>query len=184
MMSRSELLGVVISAMNAAGIDYMIVGSLAASAHGFERSTHDFDMVVILPKESIPALGRFLGEGFYLDEETAREAVERGDMFNVIHYDSGLKIDFWMLKDDEFSRTQFSRRLSAEVLGMPCYVESPEDTILSKLLWNQITPSERQLGDVAGILRIQKGKLDYGYLREWAARKGVLDTLNKLIEEN
>ncbi|OFX15146.1 MAG: hypothetical protein A2Z18_07285 [Armatimonadetes bacterium RBG_16_58_9] len=68
--------------------------------------------------------------------------------------------------------------------GIPAYVESREDTILSKLLWNQISPSERQLGDVAGILRIQKGKLDYGYLRKWAARKGVLDTLNKLIEEN
>lgn len=177
MMPRSELLGVVIAALNSAGIDYMVVGSLAASAHGFERTTHDFDIVVVLPRETIPMLANILGEGFYFDEEGAIEAVERGDMFNIIHYDSGFKIDFWMLKNDEFSRTQFGRRMQAEVMGIPSYVESPEDTILSKLLWYKITPSERQLSDAKGVLILQKDSLDFGYLRDWAVKVGVADLL-------
>ena len=179
-MSRSDLLGAVINVVNSAGVDYMIVGSFAASAHGFERTTHDIDMVIILPQETVPALASAFGEGFYFDEEAAREAVDRVDMFNIIHYDSGFKIDFWMLKDDEFSRTRFGRRVSVEVMGIPSYVESPEDTVLSKLLWYKITPSERQLSDARGVLLFQHNKLDFSYLRNWADRLGVADLLESI----
>ena len=44
---------------------------------------------------------------------------------------------------------------------------------MHKLYWNRITPSDRQLGDVAGVVQVQRGRLDESYLREWAAELKV-----------
>ena len=184
MVGHSEVLKRVLTELNEAGIEYMLVGSLAASAHGHIRDTHDMDLVVVLDRKSVRLLGERMGEDFYFDIEGAEEAVDQSDMFNIMHYDSMVKVDFWALKDDEFSRMQFSRRRASTIWGIPAYVESPEDTILSKLLWNKITPSDRQISDVRGILNIKKDELDYGYLNTWAERQGVSDVLRKLLEEN
>ena len=46
-----------------------------------------------------------------------------------------------------------------------------------KLYWNRITPSDRQLGDVAGVMEVQRGRLDEDYLRHWAGQLGVAPEL-------
>ena len=48
------------------------------------------------------------------------------------------------------------------------WIATAEDVVLHKLYWNKLTPSERQLGDVAGVAAVQRGKLAEGYLRRWA----------------
>ena len=100
-----------------------------------------------------------------------------------MHYDSMVKVDFWALKPDEFSQVQFSRSRTERIWGIEASVESAEDTALSKLLWNMITPSERQVSDAKGILLASGSSLDYDYLRSWASRLGVAEILNRLIEE-
>jgi hypothetical protein len=52
---------------------------------------------------------------------------------------------------------------------------------LHKLYWNRITPSDRQLGDVAGVLHVQRGKLDETYLRHWAAEVGLTAELDAAL---
>jgi hypothetical protein len=47
--------------------------------------------------------------------------------------------------------------------------------------WNTITPSERQLGDAAGVVSVQQAKLDLPYLRNWAKELGVTETLDRLL---
>ena len=161
-------------------IGYMIVGSYAASVYGFTRRTHDLDVVVDLTPEYVPRLADALGEEFYFDQQSALEAIKRRDMVNAIHLDSGVKIDFWILHDDEYSQVQFSRRQCLDFEGIQACVASPEDTILSKLLWYRITPSDRQLDDVRGILEVRKGRLDWDYLRNWADKLGVVDLLRDI----
>lgn len=124
-----------------------------------------------------------MGREFHFDVEGAEQAVERSDMFNIMHYDSMVKVDFWALEKDEFSRTQFGRRMLDRIWGIEAFVESAEDTILSKLLWNKITPSERQVSDAKGILLAAATGLDFDYLNSWAARLELADTLNRLIGE-
>lgn len=179
----SEVIEHVINKMNALNLKYMLVGSVAASIHGFVRDTHDLDVVIALAPESITPFEDALGEGFYFDPEMAQEAVNRHDMFNVIHYDSGVKVDFWMLKEEDFARLQFERRQPAVAGGIETFVESPEDTVISKLQWYRISPSERQLSDVKGILIVNKESLDYDYLREWARKQRVDDLLEPMIKE-
>jgi len=47
---------------------------------------------------------------------------------------------------------------------------SPEDTILSKLEWHRLggEVSDRQWGDILGVLKTRAGELDLDYLRKWA----------------
>lgn len=161
----------------------MVVGSFAASVYGISRATHDLDIVIALKPDAIQTLANAFGEDFYFDEESAKSAVAHSDMFNIFHLESGLKIDFWILQDDEFNRTQFDRRIPTKAWGTESYVASPEDTILSKLLWYKITPSDRQLADVRAILTVQRDTLDYDYLRHWGTALDIEELLNSLIEE-
>ena len=119
MAGQTDTLKRVISELNTVGIEYMIVGSFAASAHGMVRDTHDLDLVVVMSKDSVEALADRLGEGFYFDVEGAKEAVDRADVFNIIDYEGSVKVDFWMLKDEEFRATQFSRKRLNTVWGIP-----------------------------------------------------------------
>ncbi len=183
MTAQTDVLREVLVALCSTDAPYMIVGSVAASFHGFSRATHDIDVVVSILPDAVPALASALGDDFYFDEISARQAVERRDMFNVIHMESGIKVDFWILPDDEFSHSQFARRQAQDFEGMEAWVASAEDTILAKLLWYKETPSERQLGDIRAILAAQNGQLDWGYLDSWAERLGVKGLLHQLAKE-
>ena len=63
-----------------------------------------------------------------------------------------------------FERQMFSRRAQETLFGTLAWVATPEDVILHKLHWNALTPSERQLGDAAGIVAVQQDSLDSTYL--------------------
>jgi len=82
-----------------------------------------------------------------------------------------------MLKPDPFEREMFQRRLKDSWFGEPIWLATAEDIILHKLYWNRMTPSDRQLDDVAGVVYVQRGKLDEAYLRHWAAEIGLASEL-------
>jgi hypothetical protein len=44
-----------------------------------------------------------------------------------------------------------------------------------------MTPSERQLGDAAGVVAVQAEALDKSYLRLWAQELGVTNELERLL---
>ena len=88
-------------------------------------------------------------------------------MFNVIDFESGWKIDLIILKDRPFSRSEFARRRPAMIGGLEVPVASPEDVILSKLEWNLMTPSRRQVEDARQVALNNAGQLDASYLRGW-----------------
>jgi hypothetical protein len=75
----------------------------------------------------------------------------------------------------------FSRRLRDTWFGETIWLATAEDVILHKLYWNQISPSDRQLGDVAGVVQVQRGKLDETYLRQWAVELGVMRELEAVL---
>ncbi|OGF62085.1 hypothetical protein A2926_03320 [Candidatus Giovannonibacteria bacterium RIFCSPLOWO2_01_FULL_44_40] len=71
----------------------------------------------------------------------------------------------------------------AEILEvLKIYFLSPEDLILSKLLWSKESGSELQLRDAESILKFQK-KLDLKYLRKWAATHSTISSLEALLKK-
>jgi hypothetical protein len=73
------------------------------------------------------------------------------------------------------------RRLAITLFGYPAFIARPEDVVLYKLRWNQISPSERQLKDVSGILKVSQDIMDSKYLTQWAQSIGVLEALLPLL---
>lgn len=173
-VSPERTLEEVVEALRAAGIDYMLTGSIAASFHGIPRSTQDIDLVVAGTEDQLLRFARTLMDrGYYVSEDAVREAFEGGSQFNVIDRDTAWKVDLILRKDREFSRTEFARRTRADALGLSLWVATAEDVVLAKLEWARITGSERQLEDVAGILTSQGDALDTGYVERWVDELGV-----------
>ena len=54
---------------------------------------------------------------FYIDRDAVQAAIHRKSMFNIIHTDSVLKVDFVVRKESEYRRKEFSRRRQVSVEG-------------------------------------------------------------------
>ena len=90
--------------------------------------------------------------------------------------------DLWISAGDPFSESTLNRRRKVHLItGLEAFLGAPEDVLLHKLVWNQITPSDRQLGDAAGIVAVQSSNLDVPYMRLWAARQGNADILEEVL---
>ena len=146
--------------LNRAGLPYMLTGSMATNFWGTVRTTHDLDFVLALkPTEAEIIIGAF-GDGFFLQPESVRQVFQPPYQFNAIDEQSALKVDFWLLRDNLFEKHMFDRRVQVRIVDMPAWVATPEDLILHKLYWHSITPSDRQLGDAAGVFTVQGNALD------------------------
>jgi len=180
-MTEKELLVDCLRRLNRAGVAYMLTGSMASNYWGIPRTTHDLDFVIQLPARSVPQLVKEFQGDYHLDEAAVRAACQPPHQFNAIDTRSALKVDFWLLRPAPFEREMFGRRIQALLFGEPAWLATAEDVILHKLYWNLITPSERQLGDAAGVTAIQSGKLDADYMRLWARELRVTDILDELL---
>ena len=162
------LLERIVAALTSAGIPYMVVGSFASMIHGDLRSTFDLDLVVDPSAEQLQALLQQLPEDqFYVDHDVARDALRRRGMFNVIDNATGWKIDFVIRKARPFSVEELRRRVPGVLRGVAVHAATPEDTIIAKLEWSKAGGSDRQLEDVAGILRVSGPTLDLAYIERW-----------------
>jgi hypothetical protein len=181
-MSQQELLRRVVAALEAAGVQYMATGSIVSSAQGEPRSTHDIDLVVVLTPLAADYLAKeFPIPDFYLDPVSVKEAIKRNDMFNLLDSTGGDKVDFWMLRDHPFDQSRFARRYAENIAGIQVFVSRPEDTILQKLRWSEMSGgSEKQFHDSLRVYEVQFKTLDLAYLDQWADSLGVRSELERL----
>lgn len=170
------------------GVPYLIGGSVASTTHGIMRSTVDVDLLADLRPEHIPPLAAALSGAFYLDTQAIQEALARRSSFNLIHLETMFKVDVFLPHGRAFDQSQMKRRTAQVLTHDPeraAYLASAEDTILAKLDWYRQggEVSERQWRDVLGVLKVQTGRLDLAYLRQWAMELGVSALLERALEE-
>ncbi len=168
-MKPDEFLREVIPLLTGAGITYMVVGSFAASFHGEPRTTHDLDLVIDPTAEQ---LEQFLAsidmERFYVDPDVARDALRRRSMFNLIEMGTGWKLDLFIRKARPFSLEELSRRKTVAMFDVQVATATAEDTVIAKLEWAKHGASDRQIDDVATILRVRED-LDHEYIERWVS---------------
>jgi hypothetical protein len=169
-MSVSEVFQRISSALDRAGIGYMLSGSFASAHYGVLRSTQDIDFVI----EATPAQLRAFIEAlpsseYYVDLDTALQAYNRQSLFNVIDLATGWKIDLIIRKSRAFSHEEFRRRQRVTLHGAALFVATAEDAVISKLEWAKVAQSRRQIEDAAAILRARWDALDRIYLEKWIA---------------
>jgi hypothetical protein len=164
-------LRLVIEALNAAGVEYLIGGAIAEWAWGEPRATQDLDLVVKIPIKAINKLSKELEKRDMLipSEIILNTIVEdRADIpINAIHMHSGLKADLYPVRvRDELRQSAFQRRQRVDY-GAPIgkvYIHSPEDLILCKLIYFGLSQQSKHSRDIAAILKAKKNELDMDYI--------------------
>ena len=106
----------------------------------------------------------------------------------MIHLATMFKVDVFIPKGRPFDRQQLDRRqpwIADSDSGRMIYVATPEDTVLAKLAWYRLGDeiSDRQWRDILGVLAVQGDRLDFAYMRQWAATLDVSDLLERALGE-
>ncbi len=184
----ADFVRLVLEALSAAGIDYLIGGAVAAWAWGEPRSTLDLDVVVDVPPEAAGRLSQELEKrDMLVPAEVILEIIleERADIpINAIHMCSGFKADLYPLRpQDELRRSAFKRRVQVD-FGPPLgrvYLHSPEDLIIYKIWYFSLSQQTKHLRDIAAILHSLGDQVDFAYISGWVERKGLQQTWQELL---
>ncbi len=178
-----------LDALSRSGIRHMVGGSVASSMRGIYRYTNDIDIIADIEEEHIPPFALRLGNAFYADPETMREALRHGQ-FNVIHIGTAATFDIFPAAGNRFAETRIERSKIENVpiadgLTIRCPVASAEDTIPAKLVWYRLggEQSDRQWNDMRGVRAVQGDALDQAYMQQWARELKVDDLLERLFSE-
>ena len=151
-------------------VDYVVSGGVAVSIWGKPRYTADVDIVVELKSlDSVEKMILLLQKEIkksYLDKDRAIDAFKQKSEFNLIEPEYGLKADFFVAKADEYGQLAIKRGETKKIGNKSIKFISPEDLIISKLIWFKESGSTRQLEDISSVMDIQR-KLDKRYLNSW-----------------
>ena len=162
---------------DAARIDYMFTGALAASYYGMPRTTMDVDIVVKVAREDLQTLAALLKKAeIQVDERGIDEAFESGfRMITLKDKRTPFTVDI-MFSDGKLEKK------SGTILGLPTFYQTPEGLILSKLRMIKATvPRERALkdeDDVKAILRY--AEVDVKAVKRRSRREGTFSILEEL----
>jgi len=184
-----DALAEVAAAFTALGVRWYVGGSVASAARGVARASLDVDVVADLRPEHAAPLATKLRQTCYLSEDAVHDAIRRRGSFNVVYLPTALKIDVFLPQDRAFDRAALERAvpvpLDPDGIGPAYPVASSEDVVLAKLEWFRAggEVSERQWGDLLGVLRISGTSVDRRYLERMAASLGLSALLDRASRE-
>lgn len=171
----------VIDAIEAAQLEYMIVGSFALYAWGDVRTTRDVDLVVHLPGQKITKLSQELGvRRMLVPPEILLDLLIQPEgvlPVNAIHLDSGYKAELFLLRaDDAFRAVCLARRRLVDLdepLGT-VYVHAPDDLIINKVRYYGLSRQTKHIRDIASILAMSGDEIDWAHLTKWIRQLGLV----------
>jgi hypothetical protein len=174
-MPEGNPLAIFAPGLNALGVPWMAVGSIASSAYGERRSTLDVDVVAVVGKQHAARfLNVFPETDFYcppadvIEIESARP--EPGH-FNLIHHHSIYKADIYVATGNEFERWAFKNRRPLVAGETPVWLAPPEYVIVHKLEFFREGGSEKHLRDIRGMLAVTD--IDRPFLEKEIAARGL-----------
>lgn len=180
----------VLDAIEATELEYLIGGAVAVWAWGEVRTTQDFDLVVNLPPKRIVQLSQELEKrGMLVPPDIILDLLlqPEGDLpINAMHLHSANKAELFLLRDnDEYRRVSLSRRQLVD-LGAPLgevYVHSPEDLIVNKVYYFSLSQQSKHVRDIASIIAFCGDELDVPYVETWTDYMGVRETWQAIRDE-
>jgi hypothetical protein len=174
-MPADNPLAIFAPGLNALGVPWMTVGSIASSAYGERRTTLDLDVVAFVARDSAARfLSVFPEADFYcppaevIETESAR--TERGH-FNLIHHHSVYKADIYLATGHPFERWAFQSRRSLVAGETPVWLAPPEFVIVQKLEFYREGGSEKHVRDIRGMLAVTD--VDRAILEREIAARGL-----------
>jgi len=187
--NEGEILSELAAVLERFGIRYAIGGSVASSLYGKMRFTEDIDITVEPFDNCAKEIYENLKTQYYISKESMLQALKSRTSFNIIHFETSLKIDIFVCRNESFEKQLLSRNKMFklfESIERSLPVVSPEDIVLLKLQWYRDggCVSEHQWNDITGVLEVQSGKLDYEYLKNWAGTLKIRELLDRAIDSS
>jgi len=173
-----DVLAAIIDSLRNVRAPYMMIGAWALAVWGRPRATMDLDFLVMVDDKGLERLGeQLIQEGFSLDETWLDwNPLLKGSQLRMQYHD--VIVDL-MRPRDVHDNQAFERRKRKRLAGRYCWVVAPEDFILQKLKVGR----PRDFEDVLSALERSRKALDFKYLKQWAARLGVVAELDYLLDE-
>jgi hypothetical protein len=143
------------AALRAAGVPFLLGGSLASWARGGPESRHDLDLM-IRPDDVDRAVEALRGAGFRFEdppEEWLVKAYDGETLVDLIHHPKGTEVD-----DDLMERGEVM-----SVLGMEMRVMALEDVLVTKLM--ALTEHSLRYESLLSIARALREQVDWEDVR-------------------
>ncbi|MBI5388587.1 MAG: hypothetical protein HZA90_28325 [Verrucomicrobia bacterium] len=172
----------VIEAAESSGVEFMVVGAVAAGAYGVPRSTGDVDLLVSVSVEGgVAAVMAKLEPIVACDAQVVFDTLTWGRR-HVGRSRSAppFKVELFEMFDDPFVQSEFARRQQVflPVLGRATWLPTPEDVIVQKLRWGR----SKDLDDARDVLAVQGlDSLDMAYIEKWCALHGTRERLQAAL---
>ena len=157
----------VVEVLNKEQIAYMLVGGFAVSYYNRVRFTLDIDIILQIHVHHVDKIIPYFPE-WEGQLQGLKDSAANLQMFNIIDFETGVKLDFMLYRDSDYNWTAFERRRKVDFLGVESYIAAVEDLIIGKLMWYAASKSEKQLGDIQYLLATPGLNLDY--LNLWCTK--------------
>jgi hypothetical protein len=179
-MTSDQAIIAMVDALESSGVPYMVVGSLSSNFYGVPRSTQDADFVIQLEGRTVADVLRHLGPEFELDEQMSFETVTATRRYKLSVVGTRFEIELFVLSGEAHDQCRFSRRRRVALLGRQAFLASPEDVVITKLMWSLQGSRSKDRDDVRNVLAVQSDNLDWDYVRRWCREHGTLELLNEI----
>lgn len=181
-MDQGELFRYLLDVVERLKLPYAIGGSHASMTFGAFRLTNDIDVVIGLTHGTLDAFcAEFPAPRFYVSDQGARDAVNRGGMFNIIEPETGHKIDV-IVPSNAFEWGELKRAIEAPAfIGRPAKFVSPEDLIVKKMEYYAEGGSQKHLNDIAQVLQTLGAKVDRAYIEDCALAYDLMHVWNAVL---
>ena len=159
--SASDVARELAAMLDARGLDYALGGAIALGFWGEPRGTLDVDVTLFLPADK-PSECVWLLQDLEC-ELTVSEALGslREAGFCRVSF-RGLQLDVFLPIVDFYEAAR-DRRQRVQLAGQPVVIWDAESLIVFKLMFFR----RKDVADVEGMLRAQRGRLDLAWVRHW-----------------
>ncbi len=185
-MQEHNLFKIFVDPLNDLEIPYIITGAVASIIYGEPRLTHDVDLVLDLQFKDIEKLiSKFPAGNFYippsevLTTELGRNV--RGH-FNIIHLDTGLRADIYMVGKDAFNKWAIDNYNSISIDEKSYRIAPPEYVIILKLEYYREGGSDKHLRDIRAILEISPEEIDMTMLEKFINDRSLKKEWDKVTK--
>jgi hypothetical protein len=184
MKSGEDAVGILLDALNALCLEYMVVGSFSSNRYGVPRATKDADFVLRVVAAEREQLHAALSPAFKIDPQFSFEMVT-GTWRQIIEVpEIPFTIELFELSSDAHDQSRFARRKKLTLLSRDAWLPTPEDVIIQKLRWSRGARRSKDFDDVVAVMAVQgEAKLDWSYIESWCDGHGTLDLLTEAKAE-
>ena len=170
-----ERLADFVTALEAAGIGYLLAGSIAGNVYGEPRSTKDADFVAETDADGIRRLVRELPKDITVDLQSSFELRTLTTRRLKAQLPSKFEIELFDVGEDPHHITRFERRVRRALpsLGCDAWIATGEDMLIQKLRWKRA----KDLEDAIDYVFVSGKTFDWEYVRRWTDEHGTTGLL-------